>query len=198
MTKVLVIATGGELADALQFVLPDAQIETVDLKHGRGAWSRIQPDLVVISGSVEELDFLRKRVGATEPAKILIISQVEVGSCPAISSEVAFVQQPLNYNELINALSQIGVCVNAQGPHADTFENMGVVDGASLEEYLNAIFSQVTGARGNEDGFEMIENRLLKIALEKTGGNQSRAAKLLGITRNTVRKRAQKLNKGPH
>ena len=37
-----------------------------------------------------------------------------------------------------------------------------------------------------------VERLLIKSALEKTGGNQVQAAKLLGISRNTLRKRTQK------
>jgi len=34
-----------------------------------------------------------------------------------------------------------------------------------------------------------VEKPVIEIALEKTGGNQTRAAKMLGITRSTLRKK---------
>ncbi len=36
-----------------------------------------------------------------------------------------------------------------------------------------------------------VEKPVLEVALEKSGGNQSRAAEMLGITRSTLRKKLQ-------
>jgi len=43
------------------------------------------------------------------------------------------------------------------------------------------------------DALEFFERPLLAHALELTGGNQLRAARLLGLNRNTLRKRCRKL-----
>ncbi len=42
-----------------------------------------------------------------------------------------------------------------------------------------------------------VERPVLQIALEKTNGNQSKAAELLGITRSTLRKKLQAHNIQP-
>jgi DNA-binding NtrC family response regulator len=42
------------------------------------------------------------------------------------------------------------------------------------------------------DAFDVVERHLIRRALESCKGNQSRAARFLGITRNTLRKRIQK------
>jgi Fis family transcriptional regulator, factor for inversion stimulation protein len=60
----------------------------------------------------------------------------------------------------------------------------------SLEEY----FEDLGGARPHPL-FEMVstavERPLLQFAMQRSGGNQSTAAELLGINRNTLRKKLQ-------
>ncbi len=58
----------------------------------------------------------------------------------------------------------------------------------SLEEY----FADLDGAKPHalhEMVFEAVERPLLKFAMQRTGGNQSAAADLLGINRNTLHKK---------
>lgn len=43
----------------------------------------------------------------------------------------------------------------------------------------------------------LLERPLIQLALELTGGNQVRAARLLGINRNTLRKRLRALSLAP-
>jgi transcriptional regulator with GAF, ATPase, and Fis domain len=45
--------------------------------------------------------------------------------------------------------------------------------------------------------FEELERELVRQALERTGGNQTRAAKLLGMTRDQIRYRIRKFSLGP-
>lgn len=63
----------------------------------------------------------------------------------------------------------------------------------SLDDYFthldgeppHAIYDMVLGC---------VERPLLKYILQKVGGNQSRAADILGINRNTLRKKLQQYN----
>jgi Fis family transcriptional regulator len=58
----------------------------------------------------------------------------------------------------------------------------------SLDEY----FANLDGAKPHalhEMVLQAAERPLLKFAIERTGGNQSAAAELLGINRNTLRKK---------
>jgi Fis family transcriptional regulator len=58
----------------------------------------------------------------------------------------------------------------------------------NLEQY----FSDLDGAKPHalhEMVLQAVERPLLKFALERAGGNQSAAAELLGINRNTLRKK---------
>jgi Fis family transcriptional regulator len=68
--------------------------------------------------------------------------------------------------------------------------------GESIEECvlrsLHEYFETLDGARPhalNEMVMTAVERPLLMFALDKAGGNQSAAAELLGINRNTLRKK---------
>lgn len=39
-----------------------------------------------------------------------------------------------------------------------------------------------------------VEKPIIEVTLESTGGNQTKAAKILGITRNTLRKKMEEFN----
>ncbi len=59
----------------------------------------------------------------------------------------------------------------------------------------NKVWELVDGLFGDKNNngiWSEVERLLIKQALEKTGGNQVRASKLLGISRNTLRKRMER------
>jgi DNA-binding NtrC family response regulator len=62
----------------------------------------------------------------------------------------------------------------------------------NLEELSEAIFDKLLALRAQDESlntFDAIEKELILLALRRTGGNQVQSAKLLGITRSTLRKR---------
>jgi DNA-binding NtrC family response regulator len=62
-------------------------------------------------------------------------------------------------------------------------------------EYIQALFDNILANQPLPEGldaFDLIERELLEMALRYCRGNKSKAAKLLGISRNTVRKRVTK------
>jgi Fis family transcriptional regulator len=72
----------------------------------------------------------------------------------------------------------------------------GTARGETIEECilrsLNEYFDNLDGARPHalhEMVLQATERPLLKFAIERTHGNQSAAAELLGINRNTLRKK---------
>ncbi|MBI5182064.1 MAG: hypothetical protein HZA06_04020 [Nitrospirae bacterium] len=72
---------------------------------------------------------------------------------------------------------------------------------AFVEERLNKFIKKLDVAEG-ANFYDMviteIEKPLLSMALKETGGNQLRAANLLGINRNTLRKKICDLNLSPY
>jgi len=83
--------------------------------------------------------------------------------------------------------------VGRRGPAA---EDDGTARGETIEQCivrsLNEYFANLDGAKPHalhELVLQAVERPLLKFAMERTGGNQSAAAELLGINRNTLRKK---------
>ena len=67
-------------------------------------------------------------------------------------------------------------------------EPLSVAVKSSLQQY----FRQLNGEEVSgiyEMVLQEIERPLLEVVMDQTGGNQSRAAKILGINRNTLRKK---------
>ncbi len=61
----------------------------------------------------------------------------------------------------------------------------------NLEQALHQLWNQILSQQNNKPMkiFQWLESELSKLAMEKTGNNQVQAAKLLGISRNTLRQR---------
>ncbi|MFW6341058.1 MAG: helix-turn-helix domain-containing protein, partial [Wenzhouxiangella sp.] len=91
---------------------------------------------------------------------------------------------------------------------AASFEgNMGKLNGAGpcLHEFVRATVNQYLndmGATPPDNLYEVliseVERPLIEEVLRRTGGNQSRSAEILGITRATLRNRIQRYRIDPH
>ncbi len=81
--------------------------------------------------------------------------------------------------ELENALGEISQSTNQED-----------------EDALDKILDNILNGKSNINLWSVTEKKLITKALEKTGGNQVRAAKLLGIHRNTLRNRIEKYGLG--
>ena len=76
-----------------------------------------------------------------------------------------------------------------------TAELRGVV--RALAETVPQLVDRLSAAKGGRlyrDALELLERPLLGHVLSLTGGNQLRAARLLGLNRNTLRKRCRELH----
>jgi len=79
----------------------------------------------------------------------------------------------------------------------------GRVDGTELQAVVHTLsdtvpllverLSRARPGRIYRDALELLERPLLGHVLAMTGGNQLRAARLLGLNRNTLRKRCREL-----
>ena len=103
---------------------------------------------------------------------------------------------PGNVRELENVIAQ--ACVRAKGdgiaaddlalaPSRAKREIEGVDPSAALDEKLGDFLRVYAG-----EAYERLERMLIARALEVTRGNQVRAARLLGVTRNVIRNRMAK------
>ena len=82
--------------------------------------------------------------------------------------------------------------VNGSEPHAAPARRGGETLEQAMVRNLEQYFADLDGAKPHalhEMVMQAVERPLLKFALERAGGNQSAAAELLGINRNTLRKK---------
>ena len=85
---------------------------------------------------------------------------------------------------------------NGAERHAVAAAEGGGAGGETIEQCilrsLNEYFANLDGAKPHalhEMVLQAVERPLLKFAMDRTSGNQSAAAQLLGINRNTLRKK---------
>lgn len=123
-------------------------------------------------GNVRELENLIKNTLIRHPTRILSSSDIAGLLGSALPSKLASEVQPELSKE--------------SAPQSD----IGLDD-----VHVRAIFDKIRESHPlpvGFDAFDLIEKRLLELALRHCHGNKSQAARLLGISRNTVRKRVEK------
>ncbi len=123
---------------------------------------------------IYNIKFKRDIQGISHPAGALLLSHIWPG----------------NVRELRNVMERAMVLEEADRIQSGSLQIR--TDGAGVQEALQA-------AVGDSDApfqtsLEEAERSLLTRALEKAGGNQTRAATLLGITRDTLRYKMKKFN----
>lgn len=103
---------------------------------------------------------------------------------------------------MATALDRLGTADGRTGAALTATNGSGVTGGAARQladlvpQLADALMT--TGGGGvHREVLALVERRLLAHALEQTRGNQLRAARLLGLNRNTLRKRCRELGIGP-
>lgn len=85
--------------------------------------------------------------------------------------------------------------LKASTPKVSTLPHGKLKVSLAAEEIFDIMFDEIARRQPlpeDIDAFDIIEMHLIKRSLETCKGNQSKAAKFLGITRNTLRKRIKK------
>ncbi|MBT9171046.1 MAG: Nitrogen regulation protein NR(I) [Actinobacteria bacterium] len=106
---------------------------------------------------------------------------------------------PGNVRELENCLKRAVVLSKGDLLTAEDVQIQGTEkkergrkEEASLEEMLDQVLDLASITEDESEMIPLLEKVLIRKALQKTGGNQVRAARLLGISRNTLRSRMKK------
>ena len=87
--------------------------------------------------------------------------------------------------------------INSSGMRPAT-EGLAQVVDKHLQTYFKAHNGDLPPSGLYKRFIQEVERPLLKLALEAVGGSQVKAAEILGITRNTLRKKLQVLNVKPN
>ncbi len=107
------------------------------------------------------------------------------GLAPAASRRLTDYPWPGNVRELKNTIER--VILLERGPLIEADLLLLTENKASLAPLPVPASSQPSLAPDQDLSLKQVELQMLVKALERTGGNQSRAAKLLGVSRDTVR-----------
>jgi two-component system nitrogen regulation response regulator GlnG len=165
-------------------------------------------------GNVRELENVIRRATVVAKSSVVVVSDLpmEVTSAkrPVLGAEVG-VQQPNFPTSIASPTSRTSPSpapsegeTSTQGPSSDVFPATSVVTSGSssvdssherapltLAEVAQVLF-RFARADSNLRILPAVERELVIQALRETDGNQVQAAKLLGITRATLRKRVEK------
>ncbi len=125
---------------------------------------------------------------------------------PGMTKEVKFMlenyQWPGNVRELANAMQKALIFSRGYPIHPEDIsraiggETTGKEEGDRTQELIRQWLRQTLAAGGGKDMFDSLMDRfaglLISEALDLTGGNRSRAARLLGISRPTLLSKMEK------
>lgn len=103
-------------------------------------------------------------------------------------------------NQMLSEIGNTSIHIVKQGDMIKIIEKESLKDMVSLEDKIteleDSLYSDKKGAL-YKSILEIIEKPLLEHILERTEGNQLKAAKILGINRNTIRAKIKKLGIKP-
>ena len=110
---------------------------------------------------------------------------------------------PGNVRELENAIKRALVLATGEVLAPEDFAFLDGGEGGGTDDFDAALAAEAERALGERPGEALrelvtrVERRVIEAALERTRGNQLRAAALLGINRNTLRKKIAELGLAP-
>lgn len=190
----------------LDFIRPDEIDELT-----RKVYVAVLADDYLMHGPGAEPPLARVRKKLTCPVVLMTVSASP--RAMAVAKEAGFddvLQKPFSTSDLRRVLSQVlrsnaGVSSSLlSDTNAEALAESAPKHNESLRAYpgqvaadsaFDALFTELERRQPLEEGldaFDVVERHLIQRALESTSGNQSQAARFLGITRNTLRKRIRK------
>jgi len=100
-----------------------------------------------------------------------------------------------NVRELRNAVERVHIFTTHNTISAEDLRQAGILAANGNEPTLSAVLQKhMRSGRGEMDMLEEVEKRLVELALLDSGGNVSRAAKILGIDRSALQRRCEKFH----
>ena len=142
-------------------------------------------------GNVRELENLLRRLALTASGATISTTEMREALSQQVSprsvpmSNVA--SAPASHSDHVNGNAAPSVFSTAAGSLSDNVE-------AHLQRYFDLHGDSLPPPGLYDRILREIERPLLQVALDATGGNQLRCADLLGINRNTLRKKLTELN----
>jgi DNA-binding NtrC family response regulator len=194
---------------SLEFITPDQVPE-----HSTSGYAAILGNDQLFESRGEEPPIVRLKQNLQCPVILMTAS-----SSPRLSQAAraagadAVLQKPFGVSDLRKAFStalhkDIPAQPQSTDASAPTIETTPQAQAASLpttsghvapEAVFDQLFVELERRQPLEEGldaFDVVESHLIRRALEVCAGNQSQAARFLGITRNTLRKRIRKYDFG--
>ena len=102
-----------------------------------------------------------------------------------------------NVRELRNLVERISILMAANLITRNDIRTLTSVGRPETTRELDTILQQLLRANGSDrDLAEFLEKQLVTLALKEAGGNMSKAARMLGIHRNSLQRRLEKYNLG--
>ncbi|MBI5216776.1 MAG: sigma-54-dependent Fis family transcriptional regulator [Ignavibacteriae bacterium] len=98
-----------------------------------------------------------------------------------------------NIRELRNTVERISIFVPSKEITSEQITSLGIAPEIKSTETNNSLFdSMLSENQSGEDVLSSLEKKMVQLAINKTSGNISQAAKLLGIDRNALQRRLEK------
>ena len=98
-----------------------------------------------------------------------------------------------NIRELKSLVDRLSILTDAPVVDMETLDAFLSYAATRTESSFNALADAILDMSGNEDKLALMEHVLIASALERSNGNKSEAARLLGVNRKVIERRAGKL-----
>lgn len=174
----------------------------------RGLGDCIITDVKFLDENIIQFFSLLKKFYRNTPPGIILISEnnlydSKIKNMLTDQHDVLFLTEPLNLENILNEIKTL-LNVDNASTNSDievfnaernvAYESLSVAVERHLSNYFKAHDGDLPSSGLYERVLQEVERPLIKVSLLATGGNQLQAAKILGLNRNTLRKKIRDLN----